>query len=188
MRHHPAPAARDRSTDSSHSSPDLDFHEQRLRTDCPPPRCLPEPVAPARRGNCRTLRNHKTPTQQATSAGGMPDRHGVHRKQAVQKENGSILVTEAAGQLGPIWHGLLLGRALPIRAMPPRRRLGRGIAGRWSRSSETCSNRPASIASSAAAGIRFLPHDGRFRQTSSPKKIFGAASPRSGVRVPRTSS
>jgi uncharacterized protein YbjT (DUF2867 family) len=72
-------------------------------------------------------------------------------------DHGSILVTGAAGQLGAGGRtvtGLLLDRGLPVRAMV-RREDDRAAALRASGAevvSETYSNRPTSIGSSAAVG------------------------------------
>ena len=71
-------------------------------------------------------------------------------------DNGSILVTGAAGQLGAVGRtvtGLLLERGLPVRAMVRREDDRAAACGprapRWS--SETYSNRLTSIESSAGA-------------------------------------
>ena len=56
-------------------------------------------------------------------------------------DNGSILETRAAGQLGAVGRtvtGLLLERELPVRAMVrPRGRPGGGVAGCWRHRSTT---------------------------------------------------
>lgn len=69
-------------------------------------------------------------------------------------DDGSILVTGAAGQLGAVGRtvtGLLLERGVPVRAIV-RREDDRAAALRVAGAAETYSNRPTSIGSSAAVG------------------------------------
>ena len=81
------------------------------------------------------------------------------RKGSRMADNGPILVTGAAGQLGAVGRtvtSLLLDRGLPVAPWSAARTTGlrrcEPLALRWS--SETCSNRPMFIASLTAAGWR----------------------------------